>query len=73
MKKLLLATSVTLLLTACGTASVDDLISDPELRNEVAQECQELMMQGNSKTDECRNLEAAVIKMANNMVNGMLN
>ena len=73
MKKLLLAVPLALFLTACGAPSVDDLIEDPELFSEVTSECQQLMMQGKDvDTEECKNARLAAVKMADNLMKGMM-
>ena len=73
MKKLLLAVPFTVLLTACGPASVEDLMEDPELLGKVMQECTMKMAQGkDSDSEECKNAAEAQKKMANNMMKGMM-
>jgi hypothetical protein len=69
MKKTLLAIPFALLLTACGTPSVDDLIEDPELLRKIMRECGLLMMQGEDyDTEECKNAKLAQKKMMNNLL-----
>jgi len=73
MKKLLLALPLTLLLSACGAPSVDDLIEDPELFNKITSECQQLMMQGKDvDTEECENARLAAVEMADNLMKGVM-
>lgn len=73
MKRFVLNIPVILILTACGEPSVDDLIEDPELLAEVAQECQLMQMQGKDvDTEECNNAKEAVSKMTKNMMDGMM-
>ena len=73
MKKLLAAIPVTVLLTACGAPSVEDLIEDPELLGKIIQECTMKMAQGkDSDSEECKNAAEAQKKMAGNMMKGMM-
>lgn len=73
MKKLLLAIPFTVLLTACGPASVEDLMEDPELLGKVIKKCTMKMAQGkDSDSEECRNATEAQKKMASNMMKEMM-
>lgn len=63
--------SLVLLVTACGTPSVDDLVQDPELLVEVMEECQAEMMQ-DELSEKCQNAKKAMAKMGNNMMKNML-
>lgn len=73
MKKLLLAIPFTVLLTACGPASVEDLMEDPELLSKVIQECTMKMAQGkDSDSEECQNAAEAQKKMTGNLMNGWM-
>lgn len=72
-KKILLIATSALMISACGTPSVKDLVEDPELLSEVLQECQTLMMQGKaSDSEKCTNAQAATIKVTQNVVKGLL-
>ncbi|MBM6549893.1 EexN family lipoprotein [Marinomonas ostreistagni] len=69
MKKLLLAVPFTMLLTACGPASVEDLMEDPEQLVEVLEECGMKMAQGkDTDTEECNNAREAQNRMAVNVL-----
>lgn len=73
MKKMLFIAPFALLLTACGTPTVEDLIEDQELLAEIIQECSTLMMQGkDTNTDECKNAQLAQKKMVENMTKGIM-
>ena len=55
MKKLLLIAPLVLLLTACETSSVEDLVEGPNLLAEVFLECTKLMVEGkDTNTEECK-------------------
>ena len=69
MKKVLLVIPFTILLTACGVASVDELIEDPQLFAEVTQECGVLSMQGKDiNIEKCQNAVKAQKKMVGNVL-----
>ncbi|WP_299267172.1 EexN family lipoprotein [uncultured Psychrosphaera sp.] len=73
MKKLLLIAPFALLLTACGTPSVEDLVEDQELLTEVSLECTKLMMEGkDTNTEECKNAALAQKKVVENMTKGLM-
>ena len=73
MKKLLVAVPFSVLLTACGAPSVEDLVEDPKLLIEVSQQCAIKMAEGKDiDTEECRNAIKANQQMAEAMLNGML-
>jgi uncharacterized protein YcfL len=73
MKKVLFVVPFALLLTACGTPSVEDLIEDQELFAEITQECSTLMMQGkDTNTEECKNAQLAQKKMVENMTKALM-
>lgn len=73
MKKLLLAVPFTLMLTACGAPSVDDLVEDHELLVEITQKCAKLLMEGeDTDTDECNNAQSAQKKIIENMTKGLM-
>jgi len=72
MKKYLSIVPIAMMLTACGTPSVEDLINDPETLMEISQKCQMLTMQGkDADTEECKNAKAAALQMTKNMMKGM--
>ena len=52
MKHIIFAITLTVLLTGCGTPSVEDLVEDPEMMLEISQECQMLTMQGKDTNTE---------------------
>ncbi|MCM2678295.1 EexN family lipoprotein [Echinimonas agarilytica] len=73
MKKLLALVPLALLLTACGTATVEELIEDPDKLAKVNEKCSTLMMQGkNTDTEECNNAREAINQMTSNMLKGFL-
>jgi len=73
MKKIFVLIALTMLLSACGPASVEDMIDDPELLGSVLQECTVKMSQGKDvDTVECQNAAEAQRIMAENLMNGML-
>jgi hypothetical protein len=73
MRKMLFTLPLVLLLTACGTPSVEDLIEDPELFAEITQECTTMMMQGkDTNTEKCKNAQLAQKKMVENMTKGIM-
>lgn len=73
MKKLFASLSLILMLTACGPASVEDLMEDPKLLGEVMEECMVKMAQGKDADDqECKNAVEAQKKMTRNMMQGLM-
>jgi len=67
MKKVLLAVPFAMMLTACGTPTVEELATDQDLFKEAAQECMEM---GHDAMDSelCKNVgQAAVIAAQNAM------
>lgn len=71
MKKVLLVVPFVMMLTACGAPSVEDLVEDRELFNELSVECQQLMAQG-KESETCDNVKMAAQKMAQNLINGLM-
>lgn len=73
MKKMLFVAPLVMMLSACGTPSVEDFIDDPEMLGEVLQECQMLQMQGkDASSEECVNAKKAARQMGKNMMNGIM-
>ncbi|MBD2857512.1 EexN family lipoprotein [Spongiibacter sp. KMU-158] len=73
MKKLLLTLPFAALLTACGPASVEDLMEDPEKLGKILEDCSMKMAQGkDTNTEECQNAYEAQKRMAGNMMEGMM-
>lgn len=70
LRKTLLAAPV-LLLTACGTPTVKELVEDPELLAEVLEECQKEMMQ-DEPSEKCKNAQKAMRKAGSNLLKNML-
>jgi len=72
-KKILLIAASALMLSACGTPTVEELVDDPQLLSEVLEECRTLMMQGKAGDyEKCTNAQTATVKMTQNMVKGFL-
>ena len=68
MKKILLGLSLTVLLSACGAASVEDFMEDPEMLSEAMQACMMEKAQRASASEKCRNAEQATQRMARNLM-----
>lgn len=73
MKKMLFVASLVLLLSACGSPSVDDLVEDQELLAETVQECSKLMMEGkDTDTEKCKNAQLVQQKVEENMTERLM-
>jgi len=80
MKNLCRLPLMIVLLTACGTPSVEDLVADPDLLADMASECASMAFKGESiDTEACHNVAEAQMKtigstknMLNEQVKGTL-
>ena len=65
MKKLLLALPFSVLITACGAPSVDDLKIHPDLLRKANIECRRLVEKGESTdTEKCNNAKLAAEELS---------
>ncbi len=72
MNKLLLAIPFTVLLTACGSTSVEDFMEDPQLLGKALVDCTMEKAQGKPESEECKNAMEAQKKMAKNLMKGLM-
>lgn len=63
MKKILLILPTALLLTACGTPSVEDFLQDANLRIATGAECLLSAIQGEGDSQKCKNHSIATKKV----------
>ena len=72
MKKVFLALPVAMMLTACGTPSVEDILENNDLAKELTLECQQMTRNEIADSQKCTNLVLAMKKVQKKQIKKMM-